>query len=218
VDPVTVDSDGGNFNRYWYAANNPYKFNDPDGRAAHIVAGGVIGGLIGGGVELYKQAQSGQEISWGRVGGAALQGGLVGAATAALPGAGTALALGVNGTRTLTAAGAVVAGSTGEATAQAVRGEQLDGTKIAVAGVSNLLGVGAGSAVATPARAVSTATTDAIEGVAVTSLRGRTFTIGAVPATSSTSAVQQQAIQDVVGDSASSALNEVANKRIEENL
>src|SRR3546814_2768826 len=61
VDPVTVDSDGGNFNRYWYAANNPYKFNDPDGRAAHIVAGGVIGGLIGGGVELYKHAQRSEE-------------------------------------------------------------------------------------------------------------------------------------------------------------
>jgi RHS repeat-associated protein len=33
VDPVTVDSAGGNFNRYWYANNNPYKFYDPDGRS-----------------------------------------------------------------------------------------------------------------------------------------------------------------------------------------
>lgn len=33
VDPVTADgSTGGNFNRYWYANNNPYKFVDPDGR------------------------------------------------------------------------------------------------------------------------------------------------------------------------------------------
>ncbi len=32
-DPVDVSaSDGGNFNRYWYANNNPYKFTDPDGR------------------------------------------------------------------------------------------------------------------------------------------------------------------------------------------
>src|SRR5690606_1312279 len=30
VDPVTVDSAGGNFNRYWYANNNPYRFKDPD--------------------------------------------------------------------------------------------------------------------------------------------------------------------------------------------
>src|SRR5690606_1822372 len=32
VDPVTVDSAGGNFNRYWYANNNPYRYIDPDGR------------------------------------------------------------------------------------------------------------------------------------------------------------------------------------------
>jgi RHS repeat-associated protein len=33
VDPVTANSGtGGNFNRYWYANNNPYKFVDPDGR------------------------------------------------------------------------------------------------------------------------------------------------------------------------------------------
>jgi len=32
-DPVGVDtSTGGNFNRYWYANNNPYKYVDPDGR------------------------------------------------------------------------------------------------------------------------------------------------------------------------------------------
>jgi len=32
VDPVAADNVGGNFNRYWYANNNPYKFKDPDGR------------------------------------------------------------------------------------------------------------------------------------------------------------------------------------------
>jgi RHS repeat-associated protein len=33
VDPVTAQSDTGtNFNRYWYANNNPYRFYDPDGR------------------------------------------------------------------------------------------------------------------------------------------------------------------------------------------
>lgn len=35
VDPVSASSiNGGNFNRYWYANNNPYKFTDPDGRLA----------------------------------------------------------------------------------------------------------------------------------------------------------------------------------------
>ena len=32
VDPVSANSAGGNFNRYWYANANPYRFLDPDGR------------------------------------------------------------------------------------------------------------------------------------------------------------------------------------------
>lgn len=33
VDPVTADTkQGSNFNRYWYANNNPYRYTDPDGR------------------------------------------------------------------------------------------------------------------------------------------------------------------------------------------
>ncbi|WP_226470068.1 RHS repeat-associated core domain-containing protein, partial [Luteimonas panaciterrae] len=33
TDPVTAyEKPGQNFNRYWYANNNPYKFTDPDGR------------------------------------------------------------------------------------------------------------------------------------------------------------------------------------------
>ena len=32
VDPVTANSPGGAFNRYWYANNNPYRYYDPDGR------------------------------------------------------------------------------------------------------------------------------------------------------------------------------------------
>lgn len=37
VDPVTVNGNNGhNFNRYYYANNNPYKYKDPDGRAAVV--------------------------------------------------------------------------------------------------------------------------------------------------------------------------------------
>ena len=39
ADPVTADgSTGANFNRYWYANNNPYRFSDPDGRQAELNA------------------------------------------------------------------------------------------------------------------------------------------------------------------------------------
>src|SRR5690606_2735799 len=39
VDTVPVSTtDGSNFNRYWYANNNPYRFVDPDGRISVGVA------------------------------------------------------------------------------------------------------------------------------------------------------------------------------------
>jgi RHS repeat-associated protein len=40
VDPITASSiNGGNFNRYWYANNSPFRFTDPDGRVAIAKAG-----------------------------------------------------------------------------------------------------------------------------------------------------------------------------------
>jgi hypothetical protein len=41
VDPVTAySSPGANFNRYWYANNNPYRFFDPDGRLTSTIDDG----------------------------------------------------------------------------------------------------------------------------------------------------------------------------------
>jgi hypothetical protein len=41
IDPVVTDANtGGSFNRYAYAANNPYKYIDPDGRDIMVIAGG----------------------------------------------------------------------------------------------------------------------------------------------------------------------------------
>jgi len=39
VDPVAVHGRGGNFNRYWYANNNPYRYVDPDGRETAMFQG-----------------------------------------------------------------------------------------------------------------------------------------------------------------------------------
>ena len=75
IDPVTANSNtGGNFNRYWYANNNPYKFTDPDGRiailavplaieacaasivcgAAAIATGAYVGKKIGDGINILR--------------------------------------------------------------------------------------------------------------------------------------------------------------------
>lgn len=90
VDPVTADSGtGGNFNRYWYANNNPYKYTDPDGRFGLVGAG--IGAAIDFGTQMATSKGSISErfsnVNWtsvavsGAVG--ALTGGLGGAAAKA---------------------------------------------------------------------------------------------------------------------------------------
>ena len=64
VDPMAAGSSGGNFNRYWYGNDNPYRFTDPDGRMSNDVGSicakhparciGVIQ-IYGGGNDLDKQ-------------------------------------------------------------------------------------------------------------------------------------------------------------------
>ncbi|PPT26960.1 hypothetical protein XabCFBP2524_22360, partial [Xanthomonas axonopodis pv. begoniae] len=45
VDPIAADAaTGGNVNRYWYAANNPYKFIDPDGRCERTTGSNICAG------------------------------------------------------------------------------------------------------------------------------------------------------------------------------
>ncbi|MGH8049591.1 MAG: RHS repeat-associated core domain-containing protein, partial [Arenimonas sp.] len=49
VDPMASDMNTGwNFNRYNYAANNPYKYTDPDGRACDSASGGGCGQSVTG--------------------------------------------------------------------------------------------------------------------------------------------------------------------------
>ena len=58
VDPVTADGNtGGNFNRYWYANNNPYRFTDPDGRAPY--QGGVTNAW-----HVFADLAKGKSLLW----------------------------------------------------------------------------------------------------------------------------------------------------------
>lgn len=60
VDPVTADAKtGGNFNRYWYANNNPYRFVDPDGRLDLEKLGDSVKVEVGFGLGLNAKARIG---------------------------------------------------------------------------------------------------------------------------------------------------------------
>jgi RHS repeat-associated protein len=58
MDPMAADTvNGWNFNRYNYAANNPYKFKDPDGRA--IETGWDVANIVMGVASFTKNVASG---------------------------------------------------------------------------------------------------------------------------------------------------------------
>lgn len=80
TDPVFPTDDGGNFNRYWYAGNNPYRYTDPDGKFFGIddIIGSVVGGLVGVGVEVVRSEWSGERLTTGDVAGAFVGGALLG--------------------------------------------------------------------------------------------------------------------------------------------
>jgi RHS repeat-associated protein len=62
ADPVAADvNSGGNFNRYWYANNSPYRYRDPDGRCVEDLCIGeaiLVSRLALGAYRAYKTAQS----------------------------------------------------------------------------------------------------------------------------------------------------------------
>lgn len=82
-------ADFGAVNAYAYSNLNPIGARDPNGEFWHIVAGAVIGGILGGGFEAARQYMAtGKVEDWGRVGAAAAGGAVAGAITAAVPTAG----------------------------------------------------------------------------------------------------------------------------------
>ncbi|MBS0193977.1 MAG: RHS repeat-associated core domain-containing protein [Proteobacteria bacterium] len=87
-DPVQADDKGGDFNRYWYAGNNPYKFTDPDGRAFFVDDGiGIgVGAALGIGKEEFVDLVFKRRLpTYGEFWGSAVSGGIDGEAVVNAP-------------------------------------------------------------------------------------------------------------------------------------
>jgi len=211
VDPVTAYDSGDwrHFNRYAYAYNNPFKFTDPDGRAAHIAIGGGVGALFGGGMELYRQLRTdGRVSSWTNVGIETAKGGVVGALTAAVPGSAALTFGGTTAKAAVSIGNAAAVGAAGEVAGQVAKGEAIDTGKALTAGVANGVGVAGGMVAAPLAKAMATTPVPGNPGFQVTSLRGQTFTVDAIPTSTTTSEGLKQTIQDTAGTATGAYLDD----------
>lgn len=207
VDPVHVDTgSGGNFNRYWYANNNPYLYVDPDGQFVHVFAGALIGALASG----ITYIATSDNPTIGGLASSAGTGAVVGAATAAVPGAIAAGSLNF-GSRAAnigaSVGNAVAAGAAGDAVNQAlVVDAPVDMGQAMIGGVANAAGLGAGRAIQAPAAAIATRSVAGNPGLPVTSLTGQTFQVGAVAPSTVTDEYLQHSIQNAVGEALSSEI------------
>lgn len=203
-DPLQRTAD--DFNPYQYARSNPYSYVDPDGRWAHIIIGGAVGGVFGGGVEIYRQVQAGGDISWGDVAIQTGKGIGVGALTAAVPSAIASGSLSFGGAVAnvaVSTGNAAAVGAVGEIGAQLATGRPVDAQSALAAGAANAAGLAAGQAIAPLARTMSTTIVPGSAGLPVQSLSGRTFQVGASAPREFVSPLMQQTIQDTVGASSS---------------
>ena len=91
-------------NKYTYCHNQPVTGYDPDGHALHILAGAVVGGLIGGAISYASQAWKNKSftkgIDWKQVAGGAAEGAITGAIGAATGGASLAATAATSGLKT----------------------------------------------------------------------------------------------------------------------
>ncbi len=177
VDPVTTDAGtGGHFNRYVYAANNPLKYTDPDGRffLPAMALGAAAGALINAGVQLYRAEGDVSKLSLAQVSVAAVAGALGGGAgviantattTAGMLGANAVAgaAIGAIGTHASSVVDSGTAAGTGDVLKGAVAGGVLSA---AAGGVGAAPMAGAKSAISSMSQTERTSTGNMIKGIA----------------------------------------------------
>ena len=176
VDPVTTDSGtGDHFNRYLYAANNPYRYTDPDGRLflPAMALGGAAGALLNAGVQLYRAGGDFSRVSLPQVGVAFVAGALGGgagvianqaASTAGMVGANIAAgaAIGAVGTHASSVVDTGKAASLGDVAKGALAGGALSGAAGAVGAAPT---AGARAAAGAMSQTERTSTGNLIKGV-----------------------------------------------------
>lgn len=144
-DPVTAKSAGANFNRYWYANNNPYTNTDPDGRLAQFVWGALAGAAVEVFVQTAIQGRSFSEIDRSNVvvaaGAGAVTGGV--ASLSALAAARSTISVSTAVAQTAAASGA--AGVVGSVATDVANGESPSASKAALEGLAAAAGGGVGS-------------------------------------------------------------------------
>jgi hypothetical protein len=86
LDPSHEDGGQESTSPYGYVFDDPINHTDPDGKLPHVVAGAIVGGLIGGAIEIGTQLYKGESVNLRAVGGATLRGAIVGGTAAATGG------------------------------------------------------------------------------------------------------------------------------------
>ena len=213
-DPVDVStSNGSNFNRYWYANNNPHKFTDPDGRCANLctaAAGAAVGLIVGTAVEGYSQFKAGKFDGRSllvEAGKGAVVGGLIGLTGGAAAASG--MTLGAQMATTGGVAFGVGAGAhtVGEIAKGNPAPEAKDSMKV---GLATAAGAIVGSAISPVTAKLTTTNISAVSSNPVTSLSGRVFYTVNMPAQT----ITRPMAAEVLNNAAASTVEEHA-KRIE---
>ena len=143
-----------NISPYAYAAWNPVKYIDPDGRAIHVAVGAVIGAAIGGTISgisaMNDPTKSGRQVL-GAIAGGALSGAITGGAAAFTGGLSF---IGTGGAIAISAVAGFIGETSGSAVNQGIGNGEIDGGEVLRAG---FVGAAAGIITGAASKGVSEA-------------------------------------------------------------